>query len=87
MEPLRAGELIVSPAAVSYVDALSGEDHVTRLASEEIVRVEDAMMFRRRTEKHGGVWMAYSIVCLVLCVVPFVVSGLLQTNIEDAKKN
>lgn len=86
VRPKKAGALFVSAPSVTYVD--EGVKRVGRLAVEEEFEVEDEILWRRRTEKHTGVWMLYLATVGGLSVAPFLASIALQKGlpVEAGKK-
>lgn len=88
LTPRRAGELLVSPAAVTYTDA-AGQSHVTRLASADNIVVENLLAYRRRTDRHAAEWGAYAAAFLLFVVAPAAYAALLERGVvvgEGAKK-
>lgn len=69
VEPKRAGEIYVAPAAVTYMD--DDERRVSRLAADDSVVVETLISFRRRTDRHINTWLVYFFAFLLLSVAPF----------------
>lgn len=68
-QPKRAGELLVSPAAVSYKDG--DLSRMTRIVADDVMVVEDRISYRRRTERHGKTWLIYIASCGTAAGVPF----------------
>lgn len=83
MTPKRAGELHVSAASVSYVDA-AGTARTTRLAADDTVLVEDLLSFRRRTDRHAVEWTAFGVGFLLLVLGPAVVSVAVERGVEKS---
>lgn len=88
MAPKRAGELFVTPASVRYTDE-TGASHVTRLATDETLAVEDVLEYRRRTDRHRKEWAAYGLAFAVLVAGPAMVSMVIEkglTGVGGGKK-
>lgn len=86
--PLRAGELIVSPASVSYEH--SGQKHITKLASDDSLIVEGLFSYKRRTDKHALEWALYGIAFILLSAAPYFSSIMLEKSVPQTsgkKKN
>ncbi|CAN8071751.1 unnamed protein product [Agarophyton chilense] len=86
--PLRAGELFVSPASVSYTD--DGKQRVTKLAVDDSLRVEDLLSYKRRTDKHTMELSLYALAFFLFCVAPYCFSIFLQRVVHRSttkKKN
>lgn len=83
--PKRSGYLFVTPASVSYVDE-AGESHVTRLAADETVGVEDILVYRRRTDRHRQEWGAYGVAFVLLVMGPMGMSLVVQRGLVDGGK-
>lgn len=88
VSPLKAGELIVAPASVSYTD--DGAQRTTRLATDDTLKVEDLTSYKRRTDRHGLEWSLYALSFVLLCVAPYVISVVLERGVSQSsskKKN
>lgn len=81
VEPKRAGELFVAPAAVSYLD--EGEKRVSRIADADSFVVEDLLAFRRRTDSHASTWMIYAGCLFLLGVAPFGASAMIVRGLPS----
>lgn len=62
--PKKAGELLVSPATLTYSDG--DVRRVSRLASDESIVVEDLLAYKRRTDKHRTEWGLYALASVLL---------------------
>lgn len=79
VSPLRAGELFVAPASLSYRDAASPASRATRLASDHSLRVEELLSYKRRTDRHVLEWRLYALAFALLCAAPYALSVALRT--------
>lgn len=79
VEPKRAGDIYVAPAAVTYMD--DEVRRVSRLAADDIVNVEELISFRRRTDRHTSTWLIYVIAMLLLCIAPFGYSEMMTRSL------
>lgn len=84
VSPKRAGELIVSPASVSYLD--DGDNKITRIATDDILSVEKLLDWRRRTDRHTKEWSMYMCAFALLCIAPFGVSLFMERGVPNGNK-
>lgn len=82
VEPKRSGYLYISPPSLSYIDQLSGDKHVSKIAGTDSLVVEDLLEYRRRTDRHTSTWIIYIVAFVMLGIGPFAVSEMMAKSLS-----
>jgi hypothetical protein len=83
-QPKRAGELLVSPAALSYKDG--DVPRTIRLAASDDIVVEDLLAYRRRTDTHRTAWLTFVCASAAAVGLPYLSYARAMASIPVGKK-